>query len=253
MSRTPADGRVRVLEETELRTDDGVRLAADLYRPAGTPRGTVVLAHGFSGTRRGIAVVEQAASLTRAGFVVLTYDARGHGASSGDSTMGRDEVHDLAAAVAHLRRLDPAPITVGASMGAQSVLEYAVTDPRLCGIVLVSAATSWWSVLTPRGLGVTAVLRTAVGRALARRVFGVRIDPRWQASGPATELIGGVGLPVAIVHGLDDPMVRPRAAAELYEAARPPRRLELVRGMGHAFTRGGIAAIDRAVVWVATQ
>ena len=42
--------------EAMLRTRDGVRLAGDLYRPAGPPRGAVVLVHGFAGSGNGLTI-----------------------------------------------------------------------------------------------------------------------------------------------------------------------------------------------------
>lgn len=236
-------------ECTCLHTSDGVLLTADLYRPESTPRGGVVLAHGLSASRRHPAVVGQAASLVRRGFLVLAYDGRGHGGSSGDCTLGRSEARDVAAAVAALRPQVSGVVAVGASMGAIAVLEYAVGDPWLTGIVLVSTATSLRSVLTPRAAAAALLTRTRAGRMVARHRMSVRIAPVWQAAEPTTNQIRRLRVPVAIVHGRDDRFVRPRAALELYEAAAEPRRLDLVDGMGHSFGTAGDAAVIRAVEW----
>lgn len=238
------------VEEVELTTRDGVRLAADVHRPDGEPRAGIVLAHGLTGSRRGAGIVAQARSLAGRGLLVVTYDGRGHGASSGNSTVGVTEVHDLAAVVAHARRDTSTVVAVGASLGAVTILEYALTDPQLAGIVMVSIATSWGTMLTPRGLGATALTQARIGRAIARLGLGVRIEPDAGTGYWPTERIGEVGMPVAIVHGRDDPMVRPRAAVDLFDAAADPRHLEIADGMGHSFGAGGVPAIDRAVAWV---
>src|ERR671930_68034 len=80
---TPERSMSNHIEDVALRTADGARLAGDLYYPSGTPRGGVVVVHGFSATRRLDAVVEHARSLADAGFLVLAYDGRGHGTSDG--------------------------------------------------------------------------------------------------------------------------------------------------------------------------
>lgn len=236
-----------------LRTGDGVLLAADVYRPAGIPRGGVVTVHGFSASRRHPAVVDQVVALARRGLLVVAYDGRGHGTSSGACTLGRSEAYDVAAAVVHLRPQVPAVVTVGASMGAVAVLGHALRDPDLAGIVLVSTATSWWSVLTPRGVLATALTRSRRGRVVAERRIGVRISDEWQPWEPSTDLVRRVRVPVAIVHGLEDRMVRPSAAVELYEAASEPRRLELVERMGHSFAAAGIPAVVSSVDWAFDQ
>jgi ABC-2 type transport system ATP-binding protein len=58
-----------------------VSLDTSLYLPAHTPAPAVLLAHGFGGTKADLA--SQARDLARHGYVVLTYTARGFGASGG--------------------------------------------------------------------------------------------------------------------------------------------------------------------------
>lgn len=241
------------LEEVILRTADGARLAGDVYHPVDTPRGGVVVVHGFSATRRLEAVVEQARALADAGFVVLTYDGRGHGMSDGECTLGRLEVHDVSAAVAHLRGAAGQIVTVGASMGALAVLSHAVGNGGLAGIVLVSIATSWRSIFTARGAAAALFTRTPAGRAYMRRTTGTRVSPIWQSSGAPTAQVRRVHVPVAIVHGKKDAMIRPLAAVEVYRAASDPRRLDLVDGMGHAFQLEGVPAVTGAVEWAFDQ
>jgi uncharacterized protein len=239
---------VRV-EDITLQTVDGHRLAGDIYHSDSAPRGGVVVAHGFSAHRRLDVIVEQAQALADAGFTVLTYDGRGHGTSDGECTLGRLEAHDVGAAVTHLRGRIERVATVGASMGALAVLSHATTDQGLAGIVLVSIASSWRSVFTPRAFAAAMFTRTPVGRAYMQRVTGTRVSARWESAGAPTLQVKRVGVPVAIVHGRQDAMIRSLAAVEVYDAALEPRRIELVDGMGHAFCPGAVPAVTRAVEW----
>jgi pimeloyl-ACP methyl ester carboxylesterase len=239
---------VRV-EDITLRTVDGHRLHGDIYHPGGTSRGGVVVAHGFSAHRRLDVVVEQAQALADAGFTVLTYDGRGHGTSDGECTLGRLEAHDVDAAVIHLRDRVERVAAVGASMGAIAVLSHATADRALAGVVLVSIPSSWRSVFTPRAFAAAMFTRTPAGRAFMRRATGTRISARWQSAGVPTLQVKHVGVPVAIVHGRQDAMIRSLAAVEVYDAALEPRRIELVDGMGHAFCPAAVPAVTRAVDW----
>jgi pimeloyl-ACP methyl ester carboxylesterase len=241
------------VEDVLLRAGDGARLVGDVYHPCGAPRGGVVVVHGFSASRRLGDVVDQARSLADDGFLVLAYDLRGHGKSGGECTLGRLEADDLGVAVAHLRARVPNVVIVGASLGAVAVLAYAIGDPRLAGIVLVSMPTSWRSVFTLRGVAAALLTRTRPGRHFTRRHTGVRISPEWQSGEPPTAQLRRVHVPVAIVHGRQDRMIRSLAARELYSAASEARLLELVDGMGHSFQATAVPAVTRAVEWAFEQ
>jgi len=83
--------------QSVLRTEDGLDLPVRWWY-AETPRATVVLVHGFTASKDHPDVVAVAEHLRATGFDVVSYDARGHGASAGESTLGDLERHDVAAA-----------------------------------------------------------------------------------------------------------------------------------------------------------
>lgn len=127
----PRTGRRRAV----LRASDGVRIEA-AYDPyeggvggAGTGAeaaapGAVVLAHGFSGSVDRPAL-RRAASVFAQYGAVISFSFRGHGGSSGHSTVGDLEVLDLAAAVGWARSLGHARVaTVGFSMGGSVVVRH---------------------------------------------------------------------------------------------------------------------------------
>lgn len=236
--------------DVEFETADGARLTGDVYAPSGTPRGGVVLVHGFSATRRLDAIVQHAEALADTGFMVLAYDGRGHGMSSGECTLGQLEVHDVAAAVVLLRARVPRIATVGASMGALAVLAHALEDPKLAGVVLVSIPSATWrSLLTARAAAAAVLTRTRAGRAYLRRITGIRVSPEFKRGELPTVQVSRLRIPVAIVHGRRDLMIKSTAAMAVYRAATEPRRLELVNGLGHAFQSESVAAVVRSVEW----
>src|SRR3954471_138560 len=114
-----------------LRTVDGEELAA-LHLPAAAPgpvgpTTAVVLAPGFSGWSERPAVRRLAAELHRCAptLGLLLVDLRGHGRSSGLTTLGAREVFDVDAGVLAARRLGyEQVITMGWSMGATCVLRH---------------------------------------------------------------------------------------------------------------------------------
>jgi pimeloyl-ACP methyl ester carboxylesterase len=103
----------------------------------------IVLVHGLSATRRN--VVQGSRHLAKRGYRLIAYDARGHGASSPSpdeaSYEYADLVADLEAVIEHLE-LDR-PALVGSSMGAATVLTYALEHPdRVPALVQVTPAYS---------------------------------------------------------------------------------------------------------------
>src|SRR3954462_7185053 len=101
----------------------------------------VVLLHGLTATRRYVVMGSRA--LERSGHRVVTYDARGHGASTGaedpDAYDYDDLVEDLRA-VMDDRGIDRA-VLVGASMGAHTAVRMALDHPeRVAGLVIATPA-----------------------------------------------------------------------------------------------------------------
>jgi pimeloyl-ACP methyl ester carboxylesterase len=233
----------------ELRTDDGVRLDARRWQAEGTARSAVVLVHGFTGSKDQPEVSEVAAGLATAGFDVIAYDARGHHRSDGLCTLGDREQLDVAAAVDEARRHADRVVTVGASMGGIAVLRHAATDSRLDGVVTVSAPARWRLSFNPKTLLATALTRSGPGRWFAARNLGVRIDPRWTNPPPPEALASDIRAPLAVIHGTEDRMIPLGESHRLRRSAIGPARLDIVRGMGHAFEPLAVPVVVDAVRW----
>lgn len=237
------------MTETALLTADGIRLTQRRFPAAGAPSATVVLVHGFSASSQCPNVTGVAEALAGDGYDVLTYDARGHGTSGGESTLGDHEQHDVAAAVEAARARTADVVLVGASMGAIAALRYAATDPELAGVVTVSCPSRWRLPRNVRGMLAAAMTRTAPGRRVTSRLAGVRVAQRWTNPEPPVTLVPRVRAPFAIVHGTADRFIPVRDAVELHDAATGPSRLDIVAGLGHAFEAPSIEAVRRAVAW----
>ena len=233
-----------------LRTADGERLHAEVL-PGGPD--WVVLAHGFSGSTR-VPALRRVAERLSAHATVLLYDARGHGRSTGRTTLGDREVLDVDAAVAHARAHGARRVaTVGFSMGAAAVVRHAAgvdgygLAERPDAVVAVSG-TSAWSTRASASVPLRRLhllVETRLGRLVARLVLRTRVDPRVWAVRPVAplECAGQVAVPLLVVHGDRDGYLGPehgralaeRAGAELWveefghaEVAIPPELVDRV-------------------------
>ena len=125
---------------------EGVRLAGDLYRPAGAgpddARAGIVLCHGYTGVKS-LYLPDNARVLTDAGYVVLTFDYKGWGASEGPRARLApfSRVADTQAALTYLGTrpgVDPAHLGLyGTSYGGATVIWAAALDTRVRCVVSV--------------------------------------------------------------------------------------------------------------------
>jgi alpha/beta superfamily hydrolase len=125
-----------------LHCTDGVELEGEWASPEGTARGTVVLCHPhpqYGGTMRSIVISALFDGLPKLGIACLRFNFRGVEGSEGTHSEGRDEPHDVIAAIdaatagAAAAGIDGPLALVGWSFGADIAL--GVHDPRIAGWV----------------------------------------------------------------------------------------------------------------------
>lgn len=230
---------------------------ADHHRAgAGTPP-AVVVAHGFTGTARAPGIRAIIERLVAHGLDVLAPDLRGHGRSSGLSTVGIAEIEDIAAAVAHLRdRGYPQVSTAGWSMGGSAVLRHAGLGGDTDAVVSVSSPGYWWENGTRMMRIVTRLCSTASGRALLRRSRNTRVHPSaWHDSAPASPSAAAVHIaptPLLLVHG-DADHYFPTGHIERLAAAAAHAEVWVEPGMAHAESATSTDLTDRIARWLLSR
>jgi pimeloyl-ACP methyl ester carboxylesterase len=241
-----------------LLTADGERLDAAHHPQARTGAGperelAVVLAHGFCGSWRNAKMATLARAVTpHAG--VLSFDFRGHGRSSGVSTVGDFEVLDLDAVVRWARLQGYAKVaTVGWSMGGSIVVRHAGLHGGVDAVVSVSAPSRWFYRDTAAMRRVHLAIEYPVGRVVARTLLRTRIASSGWEPPPEPPMAVAPRIaptPLLVVHGLADRYLPHEHGQALYDAAGEPRELWLVEGLGHAERGATPALVDRIVRWV---
>ncbi|MQY09422.1 alpha/beta hydrolase [Actinomadura macrotermitis] len=247
-------GRVTTAEPLTLYTADGVRI--DAGHLPGERSLCFVLAHGFTCTWRQDMVRRVADGLNRHGGVIAM-DLRGHGRSSGRSTVGDREVLDVAAAVAAARRRGYARVAVaGFSLGGAVVVRHAALHGGVDAVVAVSAPARWYYRGTVPMRRVHWAIERRSGRLAVRLARGTRVAARgWDPVPEAPHEVAGriAPVPLLIVHGDADAFLPLDHAEQLYAAAGEPRELWIEPAFGHAEVSATAELIDRIGAWAAAR
>lgn len=144
----------------QLRTPDGITLAATFYEAADDVAPAVVLVHMFTRTKDDWQPLAE--RLQAVGVTALAIDLRGHGGSGGAAEPSPAMALDVQAAVGFLagRQGTRAVGLVGASLGATAALLAAAESPLVRGVALLSPSSDY------RGVRLDAALRKYGSRPL---------------------------------------------------------------------------------------
>ena len=243
--------------EQTLTTSDGVPISA-VHVP-GSSDLCLVVVHGFTGSWREERVRKVVDRLRAFGGIVAI-DMRGHGRSGGSTTVGDEEILDVAAAVQWARELGYRRVVpVGFSLGGAVVLRESALMAdgagRVDGVVSVSAPAFWYY----RGTRIMRIahfmVETRPGR-LIMRAGGTRISSRGWAEPhpvPPAEAAGMLsGIPLLVVHGDADhyfPLEHPRAIHEAARRSGVRTDLWIEHGFGHAESAVSTEVLDRIGAW----
>jgi predicted acyl esterase len=180
-----ASGSTTARTEVSIRMDDGVAIAATLYVPDGPPPAggwpAIVFLHGLAGNRAQINALVEGYGFTGNEYAVLTFDARGHGASGGLVGIdGPREVADIRAIRDWLAaRADVSDTRIGAwgiSYGGGGIFNSLVAGVPWAAVVTVETWTDLYSALMPQNL-----VKSGLVAGLASSIPSDRRDPSLDA------------------------------------------------------------------------
>ncbi|MBV9514640.1 MAG: lysophospholipase [Mycobacteriaceae bacterium] len=242
----------------------GVRIVYDVWTPEGTPRGVVVLSHGYAEHARRYDHVAQ--RFGDAGLVTYALDHRGHGRSAGKRVWLKrlsDYTDDFAALVDIAARDHPdlKRVVLGHSMGGGIVFAYGAEHPDAYSAMVLSGPAVAAQLEVPKALAVAAkMLGSTVPGAAVRTLDAdaVSRDPEVVATYKADPLVyhgkfpAGISrallivgenqprlaakltAPLLIVHGEDDRLVSVEGSRMLAgNAASEEVALKVYPGLFH--------------------
>lgn len=201
------------LQDVWLETDDRVRLFG-WYVDAGPARPVLLWCHGNAGNV--VHRLENLAFLYRLGLSVFLFDYRGYGRSAG-SPSEAGLYRDAQAAydyVTRIRKIAPQRLILfGRSLGAAVAAELAVSSPA-AGLILETPFPSIEAMAKAHYLGLP-----------AHWLLEARYD--------LLEKLKRIAIPILVIHGDRDTIVPMALGREVFEMAREPKALYIVRGADH--------------------
>lgn len=224
-------------EELVLATAEGIPLSCWLLHPQGRVRGTILYLHGVSESK--ISGLPIADLLCNAGFLVMLYDARRHGESGGRfCTYGFYEKHDASTIITYLQsradlRLGRIGL-FGTSMGAAVALQVAAIDSRVAAVIAESGFARLRSVFDD-------YQRRMIKLPFhyLRNIVIIRSEhlAHFKASAVSpVDAVSRIRIPLLLLHGIDDPLIRPSYSQQVYERANEPKELWMIPGATHSNT-----------------
>lgn len=219
-----------------LVSSDGVRLEGS-YRPGRRPDGpAILLLHGINSSKASFN--RHAAWLNGLGYAVLAIDFRGHGESAAvPRTFGLYEARDAAAAVRYLRvgaaqrRIG----VIGTSLGGAAALLGDGGPLPVQAMVLQAVYPDLRDAIRNRIARIAGKPLAWIGEPL----LSYQSWPRYGVSPSRIAPIKGLRLfrgPVLIIGGTADTNTTVPDTQAMYAAARAPKQLWLLPGVGHAAT-----------------
>lgn len=233
---TPADRSLRY-EEVQFLTADRLTLRGwFLASPAA--RASVVLVHDLEATRTDLDrnLLQLAEDYVARGCSVFMFDLRGHGESGGRrDTLGRDEILDVASAVACVQRITRGlPVVLhGFGFGAAVALGAAAAKhTEVAGVVADSAFPTMREYIRRRWRWLPSPALTVVG-LFARRLYGADID----ALQPEA-MVNDVTVPVLFIHNEGDREVPLACTLNLAAVSLDPRDRVWIVANAHGHANG---------------
>jgi predicted acyl esterase len=214
-------------EDVTIPMDDGAKIAATIYRPNGEPPAggwpAIVFMHALGGTRQQMSALVESSGFAGRDYVILTFDARGHGESTGlVSIDGPREIADVRAVERWLSDLgEVADREIGAwgiSYGGGAALDSLVAGVPWAAVAAVQTWTDLYAALAPQNLvksglvaGLTALipddrkspeLKQVQAFALSGGHRGALV--KWAAERSSLSRLASVRTPVFLAQGRRD-------------------------------------------------
>ncbi|MFH0869667.1 MAG: alpha/beta fold hydrolase [archaeon] len=232
----------------KFKNREGLVLRGFVHKPKRYDTAVIVL-HGFPGSCNGHSAPPAARMLERAGFLALRFSFSGSPPSDGrfeDKLMSK-EADDIKYAIDFLEKnyLFKRLVLFGHSTGAIDAALYAHRDKRIDRLILTGGSGNLKEAVRYDFTDEQVRDFWSKGYMTYHRIgkwtYGKKLKKAFYDEFFRLDVLGSLHKfrkPVLIVHGGNDEAVRPdKDPYELYNAANKPKRLVIIKGSDHSFSK----------------
>ncbi len=221
-------------EEIVVSTTDNTKLDGWLIKAAAPVKGTIIYLHGVADCK--IDGIRFAKLMHDNHFNVFLYDSRRHGKSGGEyCTYGFYEKHDVSRVIDYLsarKDIELGKIGLfGTSMGAAVAIQAAAIDKRIIAVVSESSFATLRTIFDDYQkrmikLPFHYLRNLVIVHAELRAKFKAReVSP--------LEAVQTIRIPILIVYGTDDHLIKHQYSLMLFEKANQPKEIFPIHGAAH--------------------
>jgi len=221
-------------EELILKTAEGIHLSCWLIKGPENARGTIIYLHGVSECK--IVGLPLANEFHKQGYNVFLYDSRRHGNSGGRfCTYGFYEKHDTSTVINYLQARKDIHVgrvgLFGSSMGAAVAIQVAAIDKRVVAVVAESGFATLRSIFDDYQKRMIKLPWHYLRNIVIKRSEHIA---HFKASSVSPlEAVKEVDVPLFIIHGTADNLIKYTYSEMLYKNTGHPKELWLIKGAKH--------------------
>jgi uncharacterized protein len=221
-------------EQLTLRTAEGLALSCWFVKAKSDAQGTIIILHGVSECK--IAGLQMAKMFHDHQYNVFLYDSRRHGDSGGTfCTYGFYEKHDTTTIIDYLLARPDLKVgrigLLGNSMGAAVALQVAALDSRVRAVVAESGFATLRSIFDDYQKRMIMLPWHYLRNIVIKRSEHIA-HFRANAVSPLN-VMKDIHVPVFIIHGTADGLIKSSYSEDLYAIAHEPKQLWLIPEAQH--------------------
>ncbi|HJX70204.1 MAG TPA: alpha/beta fold hydrolase [Dehalococcoidia bacterium] len=247
------------MKRSVLLTVEGIDILGELYLPEeGKTFPALCICHGIPSGKpadpadRGYPLLAEKSC--HAGFITLIFNFRGTGISGGNFDL-QGWVKDLEAAIDYLYscpEVERSQLCLMGFSGGAAVSTYvAAHDPRVTEVILCACPAEFRSFAEPERVGAMIEDFRRI-KIIRDKDFPPSLDEwlkSFQYITPIQWIDKVAPRPLLILHGEKDDLVGVEQAWRLYEKAREPKEIAIIKGGEHKL-RLSEKAMDTALEWL---
>lgn len=221
-------------EEIVVSTTDNTKLDGWLIKAAAPVKGTIIYLHGVADCK--IDGIRFAKLMHDNHFNIFLYDSRRHGNSDGKyCTYGFYEKHDVSRVIDYLAARNDIELgkigLFGTSMGAAVAIQAAAIDKRIIAVVSESSFATLRTIFDDYQKRMIKLpfhyLRNLV-------IVHAELRAKFKASEVSPlEAVQTIRIPILIVYGTDDRLIKHQYSLMLFEKANQPKEIFPIHGAAH--------------------